>query len=155
MFYGISMVYRAEYFMCTQDQWPFCCYVVDCSMYLCQVGLSRSFLALEKALMLGKIEDKRRRGWGRMRWLDGIINSVDKFEQTLEDSEGQGSLACSSPWGCKGSNKTLWPNWLFYPLMKMESWSLQLLLLNHLPYTLFLSVLFHVSYSSIFRCVCD
>ena len=27
--------------------------------------------------MLGKIEDRRRRGWQRMRWLDGIINSVD------------------------------------------------------------------------------
>ena len=32
---------------------------------------------LEKALMLGKIEDRRRRGWQRMRWLDGIIDSMD------------------------------------------------------------------------------
>ena len=33
--------------------------------------------SLDKALMLGKIEDKRRRGRQGMRWLDGIINSVD------------------------------------------------------------------------------
>ena len=33
--------------------------------------------SLEKTLMLGKIEDRRRRGWQRMRWLDGISNSMD------------------------------------------------------------------------------
>ena len=33
--------------------------------------------SLEKTLMLGKIEDRRRRGWQRMRWSDGITNSTD------------------------------------------------------------------------------
>ena len=33
--------------------------------------------SLEKTLMLGKIEGKRRRGWQRMRWLDGITDSMD------------------------------------------------------------------------------
>ena len=37
----------------------------------------------------------------RMRWLSGIIDSMDKFEQALGDGEGQGSRACYSPWGCK------------------------------------------------------
>ena len=32
---------------------------------------------LEKTLMLGKTEGRRRRGWQRMRWLDGIIDSMD------------------------------------------------------------------------------
>ena len=39
--------------------------------------LIRRANSLEKALMLGKIEGRRRRGQQRMRWLDGIINSMD------------------------------------------------------------------------------
>ena len=38
-----------------------------------------------------------------MRWLDGITNSMDV---SLRDSEGQGSLACCSPWGRKESDTT-------------------------------------------------
>ena len=33
--------------------------------------------SLEKTLMLGKIEGRRRRGWQRMRWLEGIADSMD------------------------------------------------------------------------------
>ena len=50
-------------------------------------------ISLEKSLMLGKIEGRRRRGRQRMRWLEGITDSVGlDYEQTLGDSGGQGSL---------------------------------------------------------------
>ena len=39
--------------------------------------LMRRTDSLEKTLMLGKIEGRRRRGWQRMRWLDGITDSMD------------------------------------------------------------------------------
>ena len=41
-----------------------------------------------------------------MRWLDGITDSVDEFQQTLGDGEGQGSLACCIPRGHKESDTT-------------------------------------------------
>ena len=41
--------------------------------------------SLEKTLMLGKIEGRRRRGQQRMRWLDGIIDSVDMSLSTLRE----------------------------------------------------------------------
>ena len=65
--------------------------------------------SLEKTLMLGKIEGRRRRGRLRKRWLDRITNSVD-MSLSNEVGDGQGGLACCSPWGRKESDTTEWLN---------------------------------------------
>ena len=65
--------------------------------------LVRRFNSLEKTLVLGKIEGKRRSGQQRMRWLDSIINSMD-MNLSKHLRKGQGNLACCSPWGRKGSD---------------------------------------------------
>ena len=63
--------------------------------------------SLEKALMLGKIEGRRRRGQQRTKWLDGIMDATDmslsKLRELAMDRE---ALACCSPWGRKESDTT-------------------------------------------------
>ena len=50
--------------------------------------------SLEKTLMLGKMEGRRRRGQQRMRWLDDITDLMDMSLSKLQVLDGQGSLAC-------------------------------------------------------------
>ena len=71
--------------------------------------LMRRTDSLEKTLMLGKIEGRRRRGRQRMRWLDGITDSMDMSLSKLR--EWQGALACCSPWGRQELDKTEQLNW--------------------------------------------
>jgi len=69
--------------------------------------LMRRADSLEKTLMLGKIEWRRRRGWQRMSWLDGIIDLMNvSLSKLWELGNGQGSLACCNPWGRKELDTT-------------------------------------------------
>ena len=67
--------------------------------------------SLQKTLMLEKIEGRRRRGWQRMRLLDGITDSMDlSLSKLWEMVKGRGSLACCCLWGSKELDTTEWPS---------------------------------------------
>ena len=64
--------------------------------------------SFENTLMLGKIEGGRRRGWQRIRWLDGITDSMN---MSLGSCWCQGGLVCCGSWGHKESDTTEELNW--------------------------------------------
>ena len=66
----------------------------------------RSADSLEKTLMLGKIEGRKRRAWQMMRCLGSMTNLMDMTLSKLGGNGGHRSLVCYSPWDHKELNKT-------------------------------------------------
>ena len=88
--------------------------------------------SLEKTMMLGKTEGRRKKkgttedemvGWHY--WVNG-----HEFEQAQGVSDGQGSLACCSPWGRKELDLTEWLNWTEPLINSLKLENLKLFLLS-------------------------
>ena len=80
------------------------------SFYICSTPILGHLLqradSLEKTLMLGKIEGKRRRGQQRMRWLDSITESMDVNLGKLQEIAREREAWHASPWGHKDLDMT-------------------------------------------------
>ena len=66
--------------------------------------------SLEKTLMLGKTEGRKRRGWQKMRWLDGITDSMDVSWGSPRRWWWTRKPGCFSPWGRKQLDMAEWLN---------------------------------------------
>ena len=123
-----------------EGQWgPSCCCPWGCEeLDTATLATSGGVDSLEKTLMLGGIEGRRRRGQQRMRWLDGITNSMGMSLSKLRELVG--GLACCDSWGRKELDTTEWLNWT-----ELSDWITNANLTS--PHLSFLSVLFSSSFN--------